>query len=156
MDGDGNHVNTGSLAEKKERLLARLRMLPGGTDRMAWLAERARQSPPLEPAFRTEANEVAGCTARLWLAAEFRDARCWFRTDSESLVVKAVALLLCEFYSGAAPAEILATDPSFLRPAGIVEHLTANRRNALSRVWDRIRSFAQSCQRGEETADGHR
>jgi TatD DNase family protein len=58
--------------------------------------------------------------------------------------VKGVAGLLCEFYSGHAPAEILACEPSFLREAGITQHLTPNRRNGLARVWERIRDFAQS------------
>ena len=55
-----------------------------------------------------------------------------------------MAGLLCEFYSGHAPAEILAHDPKFLAPLGITQHLTPNRRNALSKVWERIRQFAEA------------
>jgi len=62
--------------------------------------------------------------------------------DSDSLVVKAIAGLLCDFYSGQPPAEILAHDPRFLAPLGITQHLTPNRRNALAKIWERIRQFA--------------
>jgi cysteine desulfuration protein SufE len=58
-------------------------------------------------------------------------------------VVKAIAGLLCDFYSGHAPAEILAHNPDFLAPLGITQHLTPNRRNALAKVWERIRQFAE-------------
>jgi len=78
----------------------------------------------------------------LWLVAEARDGCCHFACDSDSLVVKAIAGLLCELYSGETPVEILAHDPQFLAPLGITQHLTPNRRNALAKVWDHIRQFA--------------
>jgi cysteine desulfuration protein SufE len=85
--------------------------------------------------------------SNLWLVPELRDGRCWFQCDADSVVVKSIAHLLCSFYSDTAPADILALDPSFLRAAGITEHLSSNRRNALTRVWGLIRSFAEEMQR---------
>jgi cysteine desulfuration protein SufE len=108
------------------------------------LVERAKKLPPLAPELRVEKNLLAGCLAKLWLAAEFRDGKCFFACDSDSLVVKAVAGLLCDFYSGQPPAEILAHDPQFLAPLGITQHLTPNRRNALAKVWEQIRQFAEA------------
>ena len=135
------------LAEKQAELTARLAALNNGQDRLALLMEQARQRPPLAPEDRVEANLIPGCLAKLWLAAGFRDGHCFFRCDSDSLVVKAIAGLLCEFYSAARPGEILATDPGFLTPLGITQHLTPNRRNALSKVRDRITDFARTCAR---------
>ena len=86
---------------------------------------------------------MSGCLANLWLVAEWREGRCHFQCDSDSQIVRAVAGLLCDLYSNAVPAEILAQPPDFLEQVGINQHLTANRRNVLSRVWERIRSFAE-------------
>jgi cysteine desulfuration protein SufE len=58
------------------------------------------------------------------------------------MIVKGIAALLCDFYSGAAPAEILSVDPSFLAKAGITQHLSQNRKNGLGRVWQKIQKFA--------------
>jgi cysteine desulfuration protein SufE len=58
-------------------------------------------------------------------------------------VVKAIAGLLCGFYSGGTPADILAHGPEFFAPLGITQHLTPNRRNALAKVWEHIRQFAE-------------
>ena len=57
-------------------------------------------------------------------------------------IMKGIAVMLCEFYSGQTPEEIAAIDPSFLREVGITQHLTPNRRNGLARIWERIRAFA--------------
>lgn len=122
-------------------LVRELSALPGYQARLEHLMEKARRAE-VDPALRVPENEIPGCTAQLWIACEHRAGRCRFTADSDSIVVKAIAMLLCDFYSDAAPREILSVDPSFLRDAGVVEHLSANRRNALSKVWERIRTFA--------------
>ena len=130
------------LAEKQQQLTAELAALKNGQDRFAHLVERARQLPTLSAELRTENNLLPGCLAKLWFVSEFRNGRCFFLCDSDSLVVKAIAGLLCDFYSNQPPAEILAHNPDFLAPLGITQHLTPNRRNALAKVWERIRQFA--------------
>ena len=133
-----------TLAEKQQQLSAGLAALKNGQDRLAFLVERAKTFPPLAAGLRTDANLIPGCLAKLWLVPEFRDGRCFFVCDSDSLVVKAVAGLLCEFYSGQPPVEILAHDPAFLAPFGITQHLTPNRRNALAKVWENIKKYAEA------------
>jgi len=133
-----------NLAEKQVALTRQLGALKNGQDRLAFLVEKAKAQPPLAPEFRVEKNLIPGCLAKLWFLPDFRDGNCFFSCDSDSLVVKAVAGLLCEFYSGQTPAEIIAHDPKFLAPLGITQHLTPNRRNALSKVWARIRQFAEA------------
>jgi len=133
-----------SLAEKQLQLTAELTALKNGQDRLALLVEKAKRRPALAVEQRVESNLIPGCLAKLWLVASLRDGRCFFVCDSDSLVVKAIAGLLCDFYSGQAPADILAHDPEFLAPLGITQHLTPNRRNALSKVWENIRRFAEA------------
>jgi cysteine desulfuration protein SufE len=131
------------LAEKQQQLTAELAALKNGQDRLARLVERARILPPLAPEARAEVNLIPGCLAKLWFIPEFHEGKCFFACDSDSLVVKAIAGLLCEFYSDQTPAEILTHSPEFLAPLGITQHLTPNRRNALAKIWERIRRFAE-------------
>lgn len=132
-----------TLVEKQAQLTAELAAFKNGQDRFAALVERAKKNLPLPPESRIEKNLLPGCLAKLWFVSEFRDGKCFFACDSDSLVVKAIAGLLCEFYSGHTPAEILAHDPQFLGPLGITQHLTPNRRNALAKIWERIQEFAR-------------
>lgn len=133
-----------SLAAKRDALLARLGAFRHPQERLQWLVEQARQREPLTAECCIEAHRVPGCVANLWLVAESRGGRCEFRCDSDSHIVRAVAGLLCDFYSGASPTEILALPPDFLAEVGINQHLTANRRNVLTRVWERIRTAAEN------------
>jgi cysteine desulfuration protein SufE len=143
-----------NLAEKQVELTAQLAALKNGQDRLAFLVEKVKQRRPLAPEFCVDVNLIPGCLAKLWFVPQFRAGNCFFACDSDSLVVKAIAGLLCDFYSGSAPAEILAHDPKFLAPLGITQHLTPNRRNALSKIWDRIREFARTNAEAQRTQSG--
>src|SRR5688572_380419 len=108
-----------TIAEKKQALLNQFSGIKNSQERFALLVSMARQQPALEPEFKTDAYRVEGCLAKLWLVPTFRDGKCYFRTDSDSAIVKSVAALLSDFYTGQPPAEILSTDPSFLETVGI-------------------------------------
>jgi cysteine desulfuration protein SufE len=133
-----------TIAEKKQTVLAQLAAIKNSQERFAHVIACGRQHTGLTDDFKTDAFRVEGCLAKLWFVSEFRDGRCYFRTDSDSAIVKGIAAVLADFYSGHTPGEILAIDPSFFEKVGITQHLTPNRRNSLSKVWNRIREFALS------------
>ena len=131
-----------TLAEKKNELIEDLSLLPSAQDRLMYVVDRAKKTPPLPPELRTPETRVEGCLSNLWFIPEFRDRKCFFQVDADSHIVRGIAIVLAEFYSGHTPAEILQNDPAFLSTVGITQHLSPNRRNGLSRLWDKIRTFA--------------
>jgi len=133
-----------TLAEKQRMLLAELTRPKDAQGRLSLVVERGRKLAPLPEDRRLPEHQVPGCLSKLWLVMEFKDGCCHFACDSDSAVVKGIAGLLCEFYSGHTPREILAHDASFLSQAGITQHLTTNRRNGLGRVQEMIRDFASA------------
>ena len=135
---------TSTIEARRASIEAVLASFRSGQERLAWMVDQARRAAPLPPACRVPTNQVEGCLAKLWISCHYREGRCFYACDSDSLVTKALALVLCELHSGCTPAEILTSDPSFLAPLGITQHLTPNRRNALSRVVERLQRFATS------------
>jgi len=132
-----------TLDEKQRQMAGELAPLPDAPARLAWLIERARLRPMLPAELRLDRHLVEGCLSKLWFVTEYRDGRCWFRCESDSLVVKSVAGLLCDFYSGHTPAEIVKHPPAFLGAVGLPHYLTPNRRSTMGRVWEKIRAFAE-------------
>lgn len=133
-----------TLAARETEISAALAGCRNAQERLAWLIDHARRVPSLPDELRTAAHRVPGCLSQLWLVAEFRDGRCGFRCDSDSQVVRALALLVAEVYSGRPPADILAESADWLAHLGLQQLLTPNRRNALARTWEQIRAFAQA------------
>jgi cysteine desulfuration protein SufE len=132
-----------TIAEKQQELTATLAALKTAPDRLNYIVARGRASPPLEEAFKTEAYRVEGCMAKVWFVAEFSGGACRFKADSDSAIVKGIAVMLCDFYSGQKPEEIAQSSPAFLEEFGITQHLTPNRRNSLGQVWKRIQACAR-------------
>jgi cysteine desulfuration protein SufE len=132
-----------TLAEKEKALSAEFAGLRDSQARLARVIELGRRHPPLAGTQRIDVNHVEGCLARLWIVCEMRAGLCHFACDSDSAVVKGIAALQCEFYSGERAATVLAAEPTFLAKIGLTQGLTANRRNALTRVRERILAFAQ-------------
>jgi cysteine desulfuration protein SufE len=134
-----------SLTEKRQALIDDLTTLPDAEERFTYLLAKAKKWVPLDGALKTDARLLPGCVSRLWLYPEFRDGRCWFGMDADALISKGIAAVVCGFYSGESPADIVATEPDFLAEAGLTQVLSANRSNALTNLRRRIKAYAEAC-----------
>ena len=143
-----------TLAEKRQTLIDDLTTLPDAEERFTYLLSKAKKWPAMDAALKSDARLLPGCVSRLWLYPEFRDGRCWFRMDAEALISKGIAAVICDFYNGETPADIVATEPDFLAEAGLTQVLSANRSNALTNLRKRIKAFAEACAAGAVPAEG--
>ena len=131
-----------TLAEKQQQFIADYALIDDAQERLAAIVDRARRRPPLPDAERTEANRIKGCVSQAWLVAAVQDGRCQFRSDADSPLVRGLLAVLCDFYNGAAPAEVAATEPALLEEIGVARNLTPTRLNGLRSVRAKIREFA--------------
>lgn len=133
-----------SLAAKQQQLIDDLLLIEDAQERLAALVDRARPRPPLPATERTDAHRVRGCVSQAWVATELRDGRCHFRGDADSPLVRGLIILLCDLYSDAAPAEIVATEPVILEALGLDRTLSPTRLNGLRSVRAHIAAFART------------
>jgi len=132
-----------TLAEKQLQLADTLAVIPDPQERLATVVDRARKLPPLPATERTDAHRVRGCISLVHLVGELREGRCHFRADADSPLVRGLVGLLCEFFSGATPAEIAASSADPLAELGLVSNLSPTRQNGLTAVRAAIRAFAE-------------
>lgn len=132
------------LAEKLQRTVDDLAMLDDPQERLTELVDRAKRRAPLSPEDRTEANRVRGCVSVVWLTADVRDGRCYFRSDAESPIVRGLVAFLCDFFSDAPVAEVAASELDPLDALDVTRNLSPTRRNGLAAARKAIRAFAQS------------
>ncbi|WP_309399792.1 SufE family protein [Cerasicoccus maritimus] len=134
-----------TLEEKRDELVEDLSIIEDPQERFAYIIDNAKSQKPLADEFKNDAFRIEGCQSQLWLVPSFEDGKCYFETDSDAVITKGVAGLLTQLYSGYAPEEIIAIPPDFLAQVGVTQHLTPNRRNGLSNVWNKIKAFAEHC-----------
>lgn len=140
--GFARSVRAVTLAEKQRRLLDDYQVIPDPQERLAAIVDRARRMPPLPKSERTESNRVKGCVSQAWLVGELREGACHFRADADSPLVRGLLALLCDFYNGAAPADVAATEPTLLEQLGLAGMISPTRLNGLRSVRAKIREFA--------------
>ena len=136
-----------TLADKQQQMIDDLTVIEDAQERLSAILDRARHRPPLTEAERTETNRVKGCISQAWIAAEHRDGLCHFRCDADSPLVRGLLVLLCDFYSDAAPTDIVATEPSLLETLGVAQNLSPTRLNGLRSVRAKIRDYAHELTR---------
>jgi cysteine desulfuration protein SufE len=132
------------LADKLQHLVENLAMLEDPQERLALIVDRARRVEPLSPTERTDANRVHGCVSVVWLVAELRAGRCYFRCDAESPVVRGLVVCLADFFSDAPVAEVAASTLEPLDELGVTRNLSPTRRNGLAAVRRAITVFARA------------
>lgn len=130
-----------SLAEKLTQLVDDFAPIDDAHERLSLAVSRARHQPPL-PAIRTDDNRVHGCVSAVWLTAESPDGLLYFHADADSPLVRGLVLFVTEFFSGASPAEIAASDLDPLTALDLTANLSPTRQNGLAAVRARIRQLA--------------
>ncbi len=133
------------LEEKKNGLVEEITLIPDAYERLGYIVERGKNAEGLSEDLQIDSFKIEGCMSQLWVVPEFKEGLCYYHSESDSAIVKGIASLLCDFYSGAKPEEIAEVDAEFLGEVGITQHLSPNRRNGLSRIVESIQRFAKSC-----------
>jgi cysteine desulfuration protein SufE len=134
-----------TLAQRHQRLIDDLLIIPDRQERLAVIVDQARRLQPFSTVERIDGHRVTGCQSAVWLIGELQaDGTLALRVDADSPLVKGLVHLLCAAYSGATPAEIAATEPTFLDELGLLRDLSPTRRNGLTAVRNRIREIART------------
>ena len=134
-----------NLKEKKKSLIAEITLIPDAYERLGYIVDNGKNAEGLPEDLRIDTFKIEGCMSQLWVVPEFKNGLCHYQSESDSAIVKGIANLICDFYSGALPKEIVDTNADFLSEVGITQHLSPNRRNGLSRIVESIQRFAKSC-----------
>lgn len=123
--------------------------LPQWDERYAYLIELGQKMDPLPEKYRTEENIVRGCQSTVWLHRECQDGKVYLKADSDSLIVKGLAALLMQVFSGQSPEDIVKSDLTFFQQTGLNKHLSSQRANGLMAMIEQIKAFAVKCMAGE-------
>lgn len=111
-------------------------------DRYQHIIELGRKLPPFPEAWANDEHRVPGCQSQVWMQAESRDGKLFLAGASDAAIVSGLVALLLRVYSGRTPAEILATNPVFLKDLGLLEALSTNRGNGIAAMARKIREAA--------------
>ncbi len=137
-----NTAAAGNAAEAAQSIVDEFALLGDWSERYQYLIDLGKQLPDLPAELKTDAHRVHGCQSMVWMVSSGDAARMDIRAISDSAIVSGLIALLLRVYSGRSAAEILATEPAFIRAIGLAKALSPTRANGLAAMLARIRAEA--------------
>jgi len=134
-----------TIQEIQAQIIEDFSFLPEWDERYAYLIEQGGKMAPLPQEYRSDKNIVRGCQSLVWLHRECRNGDVYLQSESDSLIVKGLAAILMQVFSGQPAEEVLTADLTFFQEIGLDQHLSSQRANGLMAMIEEIKAFAAQC-----------
>ena len=131
-----------SIEEIQQEIIEEFSMYEDWMDKYAYLIELGNDLEDLDAKDKNDQNIIRGCQSRVWLVAELKDGKIYFRGESDAVIVKGLVALLLRVVSGRTPKELLETELHFIDDLGLKQHLSPTRSNGLLAMVKQIRLYA--------------
>ena len=111
-------------------------------EKYEYIIDLGKKLQPLDDRFKIEENIIKGCQSTVWLVAEFRDGKVFYKADSDAVIVKGLISMLIKVLSGHNPDQILEANLDFINEIGMMSHLAQTRSNGLLSMVKQIKNYA--------------
>ncbi len=138
-----------SIEEVQQEITEEFSVYEDWMDKYSYLIELGNNLNDLAPKDKNEQNLIKGCQSRVWLVAEKKDGKLYFRGESDAVIVKGLVALLLRVVSGRTPKEIMENDLHFIDDLGLKQHLSPTRSNGLLAMVKQIKLYAVAYNRIE-------
>jgi cysteine desulfuration protein SufE len=131
-----------TIEETEKEIAEEFALFDSWDDKYEYIIDLGKKLPPLEDQFKIDENRVRGCQSTVWLVADYRDGRVFYKAESDALIVKGLISMLIRVLSGQAPGDIIAARLNFIQEIGMTTHLAQTRSNGLLAMVKQMKNFA--------------
>lgn len=131
-----------TLKETEDEVVDSFSMYDEWLDKYEYLIDLGKNLAPYPESDKTDDKLIKGCQSRVWLNWKMENGKLLFSADSDAIITKGIISLLISIYSGRTPAEIAASDFSFIEKIGLKENLSPTRANGLASMIATIKAVA--------------
>lgn len=126
----------------QDRIVREFEVLGDWTERYKYIIKHGAKMEPISEEDRVESNLIKGCQSQVWLAANYKDGKLFFKADSDAAITKGLVSFVVRLYSGNTPNTILNTEPEFIGKIGMAQHLSPTRANGLASMIRQMKVYA--------------
>lgn len=131
-----------SIGSTEKEIVEEFSLFDSWDDKYEYIIDLGKKLPPLEEAYKVDENKVKGCQSTVWLAAEYKDDKIFYKADSDAMIVKGLISMLIRVLSGHRPDEILEAKLDFIKEIGMTSHLAQTRSNGLLQMVKQMKNYA--------------
>ncbi|MCU7550516.1 SufE family protein [Chitinophagaceae bacterium LB-8] len=134
--------NNKPILEIENEIVEEFSLFDTWDDKYEYIIDLGKRLPPLENEHKKDENKVRGCQSTVWLVADYKDGRVYFKAESDAVIVKGLISMLIRVLSGHTPDEIINAKLDFINQIGMTSHLAQTRSNGLLSMVKQMKNYA--------------
>ena len=111
-------------------------------DKYEYIIDLGKKLLPLDEKHKIDENRVRGCQSTVWLVADYKDGKVFYKAESDAVIVKGLISMLIRVLSGQTPDDIIQAKLNFIHEIGMTTHLAQTRSNGLLAMVKQMKNFA--------------
>ena len=131
-----------SISDAEQEIIDEFSLFDSWDEKYEYIIDLGKKLPVLDEKYKRDENKVRGCQSTVYLVADYRDGRIFFKADSDAVIVKGLISMLIRVLSGHTPDEISETKLDFIREIGMMSHLAQTRSNGLLSMIKQMKNYA--------------
>jgi cysteine desulfuration protein SufE len=131
-----------TIKEIENEIIEEFSLFDSWDDKYEYIIDLGKKLLPLEDKYKKDENRVRGCQSTVWLVADYKDGRIFYRAESDAIIVKGLISILIRVLSGQEPDAIVEAKLEFLREIGMMTHLAQTRSNGLVSMVKQMKHYA--------------
>lgn len=131
------------MFEKLESYAEDLSLFEDDMDRYEYIIDIGKKTTGLSSEEKSETHKIKGCQSSVWIIPREEDGKLFFQTDSDTVIVKGLAYILADIFSGHSAKEISQFKQKELEKLGLEEIISKVRLNGFNSMLNTIYSFAK-------------
>lgn len=131
-----------TIEEIEKEITEEFSLFDSWDDKYEYIIDLGKKLPPLEDQYKIDENRVRGCQSTVWLVADYRAGKVFYKAESDAVIVKGLISMLIRVLSGQSPDDIIAAKLNFIQQIGMTTHLAQTRSNGLLAMVKQMKNFA--------------
>jgi cysteine desulfuration protein SufE len=131
-----------SIEDIQSEIVEEFSLFDSWDEKYEYIIDLGKKLEPLEDIYKLDENRVRGCQSTVYLVADYKDGKVWFRADSDAVIVKGLISMLIRVLSGHTPDEIVEAKLDFINEIGMMSHLAQTRSNGLLSMVKQMKNYA--------------
>lgn len=131
-----------TIQEIEQEIVEEFSLFDSWDDKYEYIIDLGKKLPPLDSQHKKDENRVRGCQSTVWLVAEYKNGRVYYKAESDAVIVKGLISMLIRVLSGQSPDDIVEAKLEFLSEIGMMKHLAQTRSNGLLAMVKQMKNYA--------------
>src|SRR5678815_5565702 len=88
-----------TIQEIEQEIVEEFSLFDSWDDKYEYIIDLGKKLAPLEEAYKIDENKVRGCQSTVWLVADYRDGKVFYKAESDAVIVKGLISMLTVSYT---------------------------------------------------------